>query len=167
MPQNETSGPYSGGCQCGAVRFRAETLGRASICHCRMCQKATGGFFGAYVTGRGVSWTRGTPSYFLSSNKVQRGFCGACGTPLTFEQLEGLPPGQVELSIAAFDDPERAAPVIQVNLEGKLAFVDHLSELPAMTDPPAAWVAFKAAVVSRQHPDHDTDAWPPKEGFSA
>ena len=32
---------HTGGCQCGAVRFRIEgALGRASICHCRMCQKA-------------------------------------------------------------------------------------------------------------------------------
>ncbi|MBN8931604.1 MAG: GFA family protein [Rhizobium pusense] len=32
---------FSGGCQCGAVRFHAGKLGRASICHCRMCQKHT------------------------------------------------------------------------------------------------------------------------------
>ena len=37
---------YSGGCQCGAVRFRVEgALGDASVCHCRMCQKASGNFY--------------------------------------------------------------------------------------------------------------------------
>ena len=37
---------YSGGCQCGAVRFHVEgTLGDASVCHCRMCQKASGNFY--------------------------------------------------------------------------------------------------------------------------
>ena len=39
---------YSGGCQCGAVRFHVEgALGDASVCHCRMCQKATGNFYHA------------------------------------------------------------------------------------------------------------------------
>jgi hypothetical protein len=78
----------TGGCQCGAVRYRVEgALGRASICHCRMCQKAFGGPFGALVSARraDLAWTRGERSVFASSNKVQRGFCAACGTPLTFE----------------------------------------------------------------------------------
>ncbi len=40
----------TGGCQCGAVRYAISgELGRASICHCRMCQKAFGSFFGPLV----------------------------------------------------------------------------------------------------------------------
>lgn len=55
----------TGGCQCGAVRFAVEApLGRASICHCRMCQKATGSFFGAFVSGPNLRWTRGAPTRF-------------------------------------------------------------------------------------------------------
>jgi hypothetical protein len=53
--------------------------------------------------------------------------------------------------------------VIQVNLEGKLDFVDHLAELPTAAEP-AAWTAFKASIVSHQHPDHDTETWPPAGG---
>ena len=31
----------TGGCQCGAVRYRATAmLDNAHVCHCRMCQKA-------------------------------------------------------------------------------------------------------------------------------
>ena len=39
----------AGGCQCGAVRYRliAEPTG-VNICHCRMCQKASGGPFMAF-----------------------------------------------------------------------------------------------------------------------
>ena len=75
----------TGGCQCGAVRYRADGLGRGSICHCRMCQKAFGGFFGPLVHTRELTWTRGEPKWFRSSNKVRRGFCANCGTPLTFD----------------------------------------------------------------------------------
>jgi hypothetical protein len=44
---------YSGGCQCGAVRFHVEgPLGDASVCHCRMCQKASGNFYLPLVSVR-------------------------------------------------------------------------------------------------------------------
>ena len=146
----------SGGCQCGAVRFRAARLGRASICHCRMCQKAFGSFFGPLVTAHDLQWTRGQPKYFASSNKVRRGFCADCGTPLSYEY--GGPP---EIAIGTFDNPEAAAPVIQVNPADKLSFFDGICSLPVL--PPAEQPeaeTFKASIVSFQHPDHDTNEWP-------
>jgi len=148
----------TGGCQCGAVRFAVEGgLGRASICHCRMCQKAGGGFFGPFVTAHGVRWSRGAPKYFQSSNVARRGFCGDCGTPLSFEGY-----GFVELSIGAFDDPARIPPAITVGLESKLAWVDGLAGLPTRSPEEAADAAVRhAAVRSFQHPDQDTVAWPP------
>lgn len=150
---------HSGGCQCGAVRFRASRFGRSSICHCRMCQKATGGFFGAYVTAHDLEWTRRAPHYFASSNKARRGFCHACGTPLTFE-YDGGPP---EIAVGAFDDPTAVAPTIRVNPTDKLDFFDELCSLPVRPDgAEPKEEAFKAAVVSYQHPDHDTAQWPPR-----
>ncbi len=142
----------TGGCQCGAVRYRIETLGRATICHCRMCQKAFGGFYGPLVTGNGLVWTRGEPKTFASSNKVKRGFCAECGTPLTYD-WGGAP----EVSIGSLDNPELAAPVLQVNPADKLSFVDGIPALPVRpvsTDP--AILARNASMASRQHPDHDT-----------
>ena len=166
MPQAEQGtreAPFAGGCQCGAVRFRVPKLGGAAICHCRMCQKAFGGFFGPLVTGYDVSWTRGAPSWFRSSNQARRGFCSACGTPLAYDNGEAT----LELAIGAFDDPAVAAPTKQVNPHGKQPFFDGLTALP--TRPPGAAPhidAFNAAVVSHQHPDHDTAVWPPAQGFS-
>jgi len=150
------SNGFSGGCQCGAVRFRVGRLGRPSICHCRMCQKAFGAFYGPLVTGHEVVWTRGKPRHFQSSNLARRGFCGDCGTPLTYEY-----DGGVELAIGAFDDPAVAAPVIQVNEASRLPFVDDLSGLPKRlpgTEP--KWEAFQRRVISYQHPDEDTSEWP-------
>jgi len=149
---------FTGGCQCGAVRFRAEKLGRPSICHCRMCQKAFGGLFGALVTAdqAHLTWTRGQPSLFRSSAKVKRGFCAKCGTPLTYHH-----PGGVELAIGAFDQPERLEPQVQVNHDQRLPWIDHLFTKPAVSTPEME--AHFASVVSYQHPDHDTAVWPPED----
>ena len=142
----------SGGCQCGAIRFRADALGEASICHCRMCQKATGGFFGPYVALDGLTWTRGERKRFQSSNKVWRGFCEACGTPLTWEYVGG----PTAVMIGALDDPAGVRLSEQLGSSSKLPWVDDLPNLPVHepTEPRAA--AHLADVVSLQHPDHDT-----------
>jgi hypothetical protein len=153
---------YSGGCQCGAVRFHVEgALGDASICHCRMCQKAAGNFYLPLVSVRTakLTWTRGEPKKFRSSNAAWRGFCGDCGTPLTYEAPDG-----VALAIAAFDEPAEIAPTIQWGIEAKLPYVDQIPELPGedtMADQDA--VSFLSTLVSYQHPDHDTDQWPPEK----
>jgi hypothetical protein len=141
----------TGGCQCGAVRFRVEgEVGRASICHCRMCQKAFAGPFGALVTVdvADLTWTRGAPSGFQSSDAVRRGFCAACGTPLTFEWSVD----KIDLAVFAFDDPSRVEPGVQLAVEGRPAWMDHLADLPVR--PPAGGPL--GTVISRQHPDHDT-----------
>lgn len=151
---------HSGGCQCGAIRFRAGRLGRASICHCRMCQKAMGGFFGPFVDVYDLEWTRGAPSYFQSSDTVQRGFCAECGTPLSY-QAEGWP---LNIAIGVFDDPAGIVPVLQIGQDSKLPYADELARLPGR---PVAenekLEGFYAAIVSRQHPDHDTETWPRAE----
>ena len=154
-----SEGPLTGGCQCGAVRFRVARLGRGSICHCRMCQKAFGSFFGPLVTSHDGHWTRGAPKWFQSSNRARRAFCGECGTPLAYETKYGL-----ELAIGAFDDPTKVAPVIQVNMTDKQPFFDTLTSLPIKDDPSDEWLDFVAGIHSNQHPDHDTETWPPTGG---
>jgi hypothetical protein len=153
-----TGETFSGGCQCGAVRFRVEgPLGRASLCHCRMCQKASGGPFGAFVGGETTTWTRGRPAHFQSSARVRRGYCSACGTPLTFE----FDNQTLELSIFAFDEPAKIEPAIQMRVGDRVAWMAHIEALPMRPDADAPW---QAGIVSRQHPDHDTLTWPPADG---
>jgi hypothetical protein len=150
---------YSGGCQCGRTRFRVEgALGDASVCHCRMCQKASGNFYLPLVSVRQakLEWTRGEPKSFRSSNHVLRWFCGDCGTPLGFEAPDGM-----ALTIAAFDDPSTIRPTIQWGVEAKLPYVDDVPDLPreeTMADIESA--GYLADMVSFQHPDYDTDQWP-------
>jgi hypothetical protein len=148
---------HSGGCQCGAVRFRVTKLGRGSVCYCRMCQKATAGLGGFYVTAKEFEWTRGAPKYFTSSNVARRGFCSDCGTPLTFENEHA-----VDLSIVAFDRPADIAPEILLAGEARIPWGDHLAALPQRPETDTAIAERFAKVVSYQHPDQDTDVWKPR-----
>ena len=53
---------WTGGCQCGAVRYQLLTPPEhACICHCRMCQRASGQAFMAFASVRreDLRWTRG------------------------------------------------------------------------------------------------------------
>lgn len=150
---------HTGGCQCGAVRYRVTgALTDSSICHCRMCQKAFGAYYAPLVSTRGADlvWTRGAPKTFRSSNYVLRGFCGDCGTPLTYEAPDGI-----AISAGSFDDPAALPPVVQFGVEGKIGFVDHLHELPERrTEEDAESAPFVLEITSYQHPDRDTDRWP-------
>ena len=158
-----TGPPSGGGCQCGAVRFRVSADPRSvSVCHCRMCQKATGSPFGAFASFKAgaVAWTRGARSTFQSSEAIQRGFCGRCGTPLTFEAAAGG--DHLALTIAAFDDPAAFAPVRQIKVADRIPWVDDLAAVPRRDAAEEATATARyPPVVSRQHPDHDTDSWPP------
>ena len=151
-----------GGCQCGAVRFAVSApLGRASICHCRMCQKAFGTFYAPLVSVplEAFSVTRGSPGVFRSSDAVERGFCRDCGTPLSFRYLSAQ---TIDLAIGALDDPSRAKPVIQYGTESRLSWLGELHGLPGRPTSEGENTEQLALIerTNRQHPDHDTDRWP-------
>ena len=157
------AGPvFTGGCQCGAVRYRIDgALGRAGICHCRMCQKAFGSWGAALVSvpEAQLTWTRGSPSEFRSSPIVARGFCSACGTPLHMKE-DGDP--NYEIAIGSLDNPELAPPSKQVGIEAKLSWFMSLPDLPGHSTEDDRTPEDLAKLRSLQHPDHDTKDWPPK-----
>jgi hypothetical protein len=99
----------TGGCQCGATRYVAEIDSFAAyLCHCRMCQRATGGVAAALfgLPRAAVTWS-GEPARYRSSPIAQRGFCPHCGTPLTFE-ADG--DDRMDLTVGSADDPYRFEP---------------------------------------------------------
>ena len=151
----------TGGCQCGAIRFRVSAPPRhASICHCRMCQKATGGLFGPYASFSAVAltWTRGRRKTFRSSDAIARGFCGDCGTPLTFEYGDH----SIGLAIGAFDEPSAIRPVEQLASREQIPWFADLAGLPVHPEDEPRAAKHLASIVSYQHPDHDTAEWPTK-----
>lgn len=151
----------SGGCQCGAVRYHVTAVRDSShICHCRMCQKAAGNFFIALigVPRDAITWTRGAPATFNSSDKAARGFCRDCGTPLLYDYADS---GHINLTTGSFDDPSQFPPRVQFGVEGRLAVFESLT-IPAEGTTEETMAAYVGAIKAsnHQHPDHDTEIWP-------
>lgn len=127
----ESSVRLTGGCQCGAVRYAltAEPT-NPHICHCRMCQKAFGGYFAplASVPTDRLEWTRGQPAIYRSSEAAERGFCAACGTPLTFRYVDK---DRVAVSLGSLDHPAAVTPRRAYGAESRVSFFAELHALPA------------------------------------
>ena len=99
----------TGGCQCGRVRYTVTIEDDdAYLCHCRMCQRATGGVSIAFKNVRkaAVTWEQ-EPDRYASSPIARRGFCTICGTPLTFEFPDSK---NMDLTVGSFDEPGRFRP---------------------------------------------------------
>ncbi|WP_448042394.1 GFA family protein [Bradyrhizobium liaoningense] len=152
----DTSKPIlTGGCQCGAVRFAVMTAPtKVSICHCRMCQKAAGAPFASFadINKTDFAWTKGQPSFFRSSTIAERGFCAACGTPLSFGLIDG---DRIEIMTGTFDRPDRVVPTRQFGTESRLGWVVGIANLPSHTTQQNYGPEKMATIVSHQHPDHD------------
>jgi hypothetical protein len=145
----------TGGCQCGAVRYRltAAPTG-ASICHCRMCQKATGSPYGAYapMAREALVFTRGALKIFRSSEIAERGFCAECGTPLTYRNVTRQ---RISVTICSLDDPELTPPEFQLDPAAAVSWVSDCLTKPAESVEDFLKTRGVAEVGTRQHPDHD------------
>jgi hypothetical protein len=114
----------TGGCQCGRIRYTATLSDQnAYLCHCRMCQRATGGFAAAFVSTMkaDIVW-HSQPDNFASSKIGVRQFCGQCGTPLGFFYPDS---DNCDLTVGSFDDPFGFAPTEHFGVESIIeAWID-------------------------------------------
>ena len=105
-----------GGCQCGRIRYSVQVHDDgAYLCHCRMCQRATGGVSIAFknVKKAELYWTH-EPDRYASSPIAKRGYCRACGTPLTFEFPDSE---HLDLTLGSFDTPGLFRPTHHFGVE--------------------------------------------------
>jgi len=118
-----------GGCQCGNVRYALYAHPRGSFCHCRMCQRATGGPFAALTAlPKGdFAWTQGKPAFFDSSTVATRGFCRDCGSPLSFTYRNGP---NTNVSVGSLDRPEQANITTHYGVESRLSWLKMCDGLP-------------------------------------
>jgi hypothetical protein len=105
-------GELTGGCLCGAVRYRTGTPNvPPTLCHCASCRRATGAHaVGLYTVTRATAeFTAGKQTEYRSSSDVLRGFCGECGTSLTYWHARW--PENLSFTISSLDNPGLAVPI--------------------------------------------------------
>ena len=104
-----TETPFTGGCLCGAIRFRAAGPAlNPHTCSCKMCQRHSGALTTTWVEfpKEAVQWTGpgGPPATFRSSDYSSRAFCKSCGS--TLGAIDDDP--TVALMLGVFDTSEDA-----------------------------------------------------------
>ena len=141
--------PITGGCLCGAVRYEAiRPPHHAEYCHCRMCQKWTG----SPVEASAAIWadsfriTRGEPKFYKSSDIIERGFCGDCGSSLLSRYFNPDQP-YVWVCVGTLDRPEDAPPTHHFGIESQVPWLTIDDNLPrAHSEEDPDFIAAKAAV---------------------
>ena len=152
-PSSKRTAVHTGGCQCGRIRYSLHTEpSHASICHCRMCQKAFGNYFAPFATVKtaDLSWTTGTLATFRSSDLVERGFCRDCGTPLSFRFTDRE---TISVSVGSLDDPSRIKPAVNIGVEGRAHWLGEMLQSDGTTTEARVPAERLAKLASRQHRD--------------
>ncbi len=143
----------TGGCLCGAIRYEAsESPIDAGICHCRTCQKSTGGAFMVIVgfSHSAFRFTKGEPKLYRSSAIMDKGFCPHCGS-LLFDQYlvqtGNSTPEMIWLQLGTLDYPERASTHWHTGVESQLPWIRFDDGLPRRRcdEDPGMAAAFAAA----------------------
>ena len=138
---SETKERFKGGCYCGTVRYEIVGLPTWSAhCHCRSCQLALGGGFvtWAKVAAADFAVTKGEVKQCEKSPGIKRGFCGDCGTTLTYA-AEQVVDGQNWLADAWFsattlDDPAIAEPKTHVYVSHQQPWIKLADDLPTFPE---------------------------------
>ena len=123
----------TGGCRCGAVRYRAEVDDptRHGLCHCEDCRRSSGAPAVAWlaVPKDSFSLTRGEATRWDGNGGAERYFCGSCGTGLYYFN-EAVLPGIADLQSATLDEPGALAPSVQIQCAERLDYMAKLGDMP-------------------------------------
>lgn len=108
----------SGGCACGAIRYETDADPVVMLnCHCRDCQRATGGGYAAImVVPKASVHVRGALRYHKivgnGGKAVERGFCPNCGSQVV-AKLQRMP-DVLGLQAGSLDEPARYEPAMDI-----------------------------------------------------
>ena len=122
----------TGGCQCGAVRFRikAEPL-VAYYCHCRRCQRRSGAPVSAAASfaASAVVFTESEPKIIDSDSPgLVRQLCGRCGAILWLRPREN--PGLQSIRLGCLDNPDAVKPTFHIHTSSQVPWLKMADDLP-------------------------------------
>ncbi len=124
-----TPTPITGGCYCGAVRFRTTQVPLYQTnCHCANCRRAVGAQAVAWITVNcsNFHFEKGTPGRYRTDTGAWRTFCDNCGTSLTYERDSR--PNEIDITTGSLDRPEDFPPTQDYYTEEKLPWVPLIHE---------------------------------------
>ncbi len=120
---------HRGSCLCGAVDYVVLGELRPVIaCHCRQCRKTSGHHVAATSALRDDVAITGDVTWFASSDTARRGFCGTCGSPLSYESP--VHPDDVDLYAASLEPDVIVEPEFHVYSDEQLPWFEVHDELP-------------------------------------
>ena len=127
----------TGGCLCGAVRYRLANATAFGACHCGMCRKFSGGVFLAVDAAPGdVSWESSESlRVFPSSEWAERGFCATCGSSLFWRlTAEGPRTGTTAIAAGTLDSLDGLAFDSEIYTDHKPAAYAFAGDRPRKTE---------------------------------
>ena len=104
--QDPSTSAITGHCLCGAVTVTVAGSHdpRVGACHCRMCQRWSGGLFLCFTADASAVTVSGDVTRYRSSSFAERAFCPRCGSHLWFNDVDrGGQPRSYELMPGLFD----------------------------------------------------------------
>jgi hypothetical protein len=132
MKGNNTTGH----CLCKQVGYAISgPVRNLCFCHCESCRRAVGSAYVAWGTTDADKFqlTRGELRLVSSSTGVSRGFCGHCGSSITYQNA--LRADEIDFTLATLQDPSMYAPQAHIWVQDKVPWVrihDGLPEYPTV-----------------------------------
>ncbi len=100
----EVSGHLEGRCLCGSVAITVDGMHypQPGACHCRMCQRWSGGLFLCFHADENAVTVVGPVTRFASTEFAERAFCSTCGSHLWMRDMK--PGSGYDLMPGLFDE---------------------------------------------------------------
>lgn len=124
-----------GQCLCGNVSFDIGNFDRIDACHCKMCQRWSGGpFIGADLRTGDISFSNDASlKWYASSEWAKRGFCADCGSSLFYRLNE-----QEDfwaITSGSLDIPDGHTITKEIFVDEKPSYYDLAGDQPRYTGP--------------------------------